>query len=259
MSQYASATNSIVRMPLPHLPDDHGPELLGRRRPDPVAPGLAEHVVESAASPCRTGPRRTGRRWTSSVSTVASRTAGRNALSCTTSGHAGKYGSRPRASTCPSDVDERAGLARPGRPRCRARSHSGSLAHATGGPGRRGWARSRASAARRAGPARPGPRPGRPGRPAGRPRRTGGRSTASRRRRRARGRAAPRGRRPAALVAQRDGQPGRAALPDAHQPDRVHTGRRERVPHLGGHVGQRAGGRVPVPARPATARCRPRR
>lgn len=36
-----------------------------------------------------------------SVSTVAARRSSLKAFSCTTSGHGGKYGSRPRAYTCP--------------------------------------------------------------------------------------------------------------------------------------------------------------
>ena len=36
------------------------------------------------------------------VATVAARRAGENASSCTTSGHGGKYGSRPWARMCPA-------------------------------------------------------------------------------------------------------------------------------------------------------------
>ena len=45
------------------------------------------------------------------VAAVAARRAGENALSCTTSGHGGKYGSRPWARMCPPARTQDAGSA----------------------------------------------------------------------------------------------------------------------------------------------------
>ena len=51
----------------------------------------------------------------SSVSPTASRSAGANALSCTTSGHGGKYGSRPRATQpAPTCTDPTGSAGSPG-------------------------------------------------------------------------------------------------------------------------------------------------
>ena len=131
------------------------------------------------------------------VSAAAARSAGANALSCTTSRQGGKYrvaavgqhlaaGGQPARRVGGHVVRARRGRTGPaaGSPR--------------GGPGRRGWARSRAPAPRRGRPARPAPRPARRGRRTpGRPR-NGAPSTASRGRPRAAGWAARRGTSPAA-------------------------------------------------------------
>ena len=57
----------------------------------------------------RTPSQRSAIRSTTSV--IAWRTSAREASSCTTSGHAGKYGSRPQARTLPLDLDERGRVA----------------------------------------------------------------------------------------------------------------------------------------------------
>ena len=71
-----------------------------------------------------------------------------NALSCTTSGHGGKYGSRPRARTAPPTARNARRVARRGRPPCPRTNQLRVLGRPTGGRARRGWARSRGSARR---------------------------------------------------------------------------------------------------------------
>ena len=111
------------------------------------------------------------------------RRSGENAFSCTTSGHAGKYGSRPFARTRSPTRDERRRVALRGRRRSRGRSTPGE-SPSRDGRARRGSARSRGSASGRAGRAPCAPPRG-PRRRRARPRPCSrGCSTASRRRRR---------------------------------------------------------------------------
>ena len=181
---------------------------------------------------------RTPSHWLASVRSVpatAPRRSGENASSCTTSGHAGKYGSRPVRDDELADLRRTTpGRAR-GRPHRRGRS-TRDVPRATDGPGRRGSGRSRGSALTRAGRAPRARRRARPGRRGGRPRRSRGCSRASRRRRPARRRAGHARSSRAGPGRARDRDARRAALPHAHEPDRVEPQRRDAAPFGLRHV-----------------------
>ena len=165
-----------------------------------------------------------------SVSTTASRRAREKAFSCTTSGQAGKYGSRPFASTLPPTRTNEAGS--------RARSSSlpptkySGLCHRPRMVGS-DMVRHEVEDEREPTLGQRGPRSRETGRPTQmRDRRSSrGRSTASRPRPRVVevGQRAPE-RVGQALVLERDRDPRRAALPDAHQPDGVEPELPDRVP-----------------------------
>jgi len=92
--------------------DDGRPEL-----PPPRAPGQYGHPRSwrrpdwSSAWPCRSGSRRTARRCPTASARSPRAGRGENASSCTTSGHGGKYGSRPWARMCPAARTQAAGSA----------------------------------------------------------------------------------------------------------------------------------------------------
>ena len=191
----------------------------------------------------------------SSVSTTAERSSGENAFSCTTSGQAGKYGSRPFASTRPPTSTKDAG-SRAGRPRCPGRSTRGARRPRVVG---RDVVRHEVEQQPDAAVGQRRARGGEPTRPAEVrvDRRSRGRSTASRRTSSVAkpGSASPEARRQA-RVREGDRDPGRAPLPHAHQPDGVEPKRGDRVPLAPGDARQvdRAAARDGS-ARRATPRC----
>ena len=183
---------------------------------------------------------RTPSHWSAirrSVSITAARSAGEKASSWTTSGHAGKYGSRPLASTLPATSTNDAGSSR--------RSSAVPWTKRSGCVVVHGW--SGATWFGTKSRIRPKPSPGE---------RDPRRGEA--------GRAAQPGvdrvvadavRRPddvvgcvvgergpeagdEIVVRQGDGHPRGAALPHAHQPHRIEPGRGDGVPFLLGHTGQ---------------------
>ena len=166
--------------------------------------------------------------------------SGENALSWTTSGHGGKYGSRPRATIAAGRAQERLRVAREVLVACRCTKHSGARRQprVVGRDVVGDVVEDQPEPARGERGARRGQR--RRGRRSARRRRSRARSTASRSRPRRAGRAARRG-----CPASRPGsaraiaQARRAALPDAHQPDGVDRQRGERVPRRGRHLGER--------------------
>ena len=123
--------------------DDRRPEVVRRPRPSALAPRALEDVVHhqhrhvAAHAVALVGDR------AERVDTAARR-SGEKAFSWTTSGQAGKNGSRPFASTRRRPRRTRPGRAR-GRPRSRGRSTRGAL-RSRGGRARRGSGRSRGSA-----------------------------------------------------------------------------------------------------------------
>ena len=179
-----------------------------------------------------------------SVSITAARRSGENAFSCTTSGQAGKYGSRPLASTPPPTRDERGRVALEVllaaahevlgvrlRPRVVGRDVVRHEVEDQPDPAL-GERRARRREARR-------------------PAQVGVDRVAADAVRRADdvlgaevGQRAPEAL-DEPLVLERDRDPGRAALPDAHQPDRVEAELRDRVPLGLGHAARS----IAVPSR----------
>ena len=179
------------------------------------------------------------------MSITAARRSGENAFSCTTSGQAGKYGSRPFASTrSPTLTNEAGSCSRSSSlPQTKysgwADVHAWSGATWFGTKSRISFRPRRSSSRRAEGEALRAAELCRNLVVADAVRRTdhvrGGeirqRVTEALHER---------------MVLQRDLDPGRAALPDAHQPDRVETERRDRVPLLCRHAGE-----IDVPVAPA--------
>ena len=124
------------------------PEVLGRAA-SRARPRCGRTPRWSSASPCRSAAPSHCAPSPVSSSATASRSSGENALSCTTSGHGGKYGSRPRATIAAGRAQERGGVARQVVLGAGARSSPGAR-RATDGRARRGWGRSRGSARARA-------------------------------------------------------------------------------------------------------------
>ena len=228
------------------------------RRPAPARPGppgLREHVVEQQHRHVAADAVALVARCRSSVSSVAARSAGAKASSCDDVRPGREVRVAAAGEHLAVDLDQGAGSRRRSSLAAAARSTRDARAP-TGGRGRRGWARSRAAAARRARPARPGPRPARPDRRAGRPRRSGGCSTASRRRRRRRvgqRRARTRPQR-GSCAARSPARPGCAPRRPSARPRPRREGRPRPTPRRDVAEGQRR----PAPESASQTRCRPR-
>ena len=142
----------LLQLPL-HVPvrlgdEQHGPGCRARTRPMHLRPELRRPAPARPARPRSARTRRLSHQHrhvaadaVALVGDVGQRVApspraapGEKASSCTTSGHGGKYGSRPRASTWPPTSSHAPGVAPRGRPRVPRTNRSGcSVTHGWSG------------------------------------------------------------------------------------------------------------------------------
>ena len=176
---------------------------------------------------------RTPSHWSAmsrSVSTTAARSCGENALSCTTSGQAGRYGSRPQAQTAPPTSMNDSGSA--------ARSSAVPWTNSSGWATVHGWSGATWFGTKSSMQAEPTARErvrerqrDRPGRRGAGRRRSRGRSRASRRRPPGGSRAGlRRSSRHSAAFDMATADTGRAARPHAHEPHGVEAALGDHVP-----------------------------